>query len=117
MKKKTLKAAIPGYGATGHLATTLLAQEAKISLDQIPYRGAAPAMTDLLGGHVDLFFATPQSVVPQVAAGKLKAYGITSKESCRATSERRKLGDGARAEVRDHLLAGSVRAGRHARSR
>ena len=36
MKKQTLKAAIPGYGATGHLTTTLLAQEAKISLDQIP---------------------------------------------------------------------------------
>ncbi len=80
MKKQTLKAAIPGYGATGHLTTTLLAQQAKISLDQIPYRGAAPAMTDLLGGHVDLFFGTPQSIVPQVVAGKLKAYAITSKE-------------------------------------
>lgn len=80
MKKQTLKAAIPGYGATGHLTTTLLAQQAKVSLDQIPYRGAAPAMTDLLGGHVDLFFGTPQSIVPQVAAGKLKAYAITSKE-------------------------------------
>ena len=80
MKKQTLKAAIPGYGATGHLTTTLLTQEAKISLDQIPYRGAAPAMTDLLGGHVDLFFGTPQSIIPQVTAGKLKAYGITSKE-------------------------------------
>ncbi|MGH6789367.1 MAG: Bug family tripartite tricarboxylate transporter substrate binding protein [Pseudolabrys sp.] len=83
MKKQTLKAAIPGYGATGHLTTTLFAQEAKISLDQIPYRGAAPAMTDLLGGHVDLFFGTPQSIVPQVAAGKLKAYGITSKDSAK----------------------------------
>ena len=81
MKKQTLKAAIPGYGATGHLTTTLLAQEAKINLDQIPYRGAAPAMTDLLGSHVDLFFGTPQSIVPQVAAGKLKAYGVTSKEA------------------------------------
>jgi putative tricarboxylic transport membrane protein len=80
MKKQTLKAAIPGYGATGHLTTTLVAQEAKVSIDQIPYRGAAPAMTDLLGGHVDLFFGTPQSVVPQVTAGKLKAYAITSKE-------------------------------------
>ena len=80
MKTRRLKAAIPGYGATGHLATTLLAQEAKVQLDQIPYRGAAPAITDLLGGHVDLFFATPQSVVQQVATGKLKAYGVTSKE-------------------------------------
>jgi tripartite-type tricarboxylate transporter receptor subunit TctC len=80
MKQKPMKAGIPGYGTTGHLATTLLAQEAGVSLDQIPYRGAAPALIDLLGGQIDLFFATPQSVVQQVATGALKAYAVTSKE-------------------------------------
>jgi len=80
MKKQTLKAAIPGYGATGHLTTTLLAEETKVNIDQIPYRGSAPAMNDLLGGHVDLFIATPQAAVPQVKAQKLKAYAVTSKE-------------------------------------
>jgi tripartite-type tricarboxylate transporter receptor subunit TctC len=80
MKRQTLKAAIPGYGTTGHLATSLFAQEAGVSLDQIPYRGAAPAVTDLLGGQIDLFFATPQSVAQQVATGALKAYGVTSRE-------------------------------------
>jgi tripartite-type tricarboxylate transporter receptor subunit TctC len=80
MKQKPMKAGIPGYGTTGHLATTLLAQEAGVSLDQIPYRGAAPALTDLLGGQIDLFFATPQSIVQQVATGALKAYAVTSKE-------------------------------------
>jgi len=80
MKKQEMKAAIPGYGATGHLATTLLAQEVGVKIDQIPYRGAAPALTDLMGGQVDLFFATPQSVVQLAAAGKLKVYGITSKD-------------------------------------
>jgi tripartite-type tricarboxylate transporter receptor subunit TctC len=55
MKRQTLKAAIPGYGTTGHLATSLFAQEAGVSLDQIPYRGAAPAVTDLLGGQIALF--------------------------------------------------------------
>ena len=79
MKKERLKAALPGYGATGHLATALVAQEAGVAIDQIPYRGAAPAMTDLMGGHVDLFFGTPQSVVPQLKSGELKAYGVTSK--------------------------------------
>lgn len=79
MKTHQVKAALPGYGATGHLATTLMAQEAKVPVDQIPYRGAAPAITDLMGGHVDLFFATPQSVVPLVKDGKLKAYGLTAK--------------------------------------
>jgi putative tricarboxylic transport membrane protein len=80
MKTQTLKAAIPGYGTTSHLATTLLAQQAKVSLDQIPYRGATPAVTDLLGGHVDLLIIAPQAIVPQVTAGKLKAYAITAKE-------------------------------------
>jgi len=80
MKKQTLKAATPGVGATGHLATSLLAQEAKVAIDLIPYRGAAPALQDILGGHVDLFFATPQSVVQQVKAGEMKAYAITTSE-------------------------------------
>lgn len=80
MKQQRLKAAIPGYGATGHLATALFAQEAGAKLDLIPYRGAAPAITDLLGGHVDLFFGTPQSFVQQVATGALRDYGITAKE-------------------------------------
>ncbi|MGH6671517.1 MAG: Bug family tripartite tricarboxylate transporter substrate binding protein [Xanthobacteraceae bacterium] len=80
MKKQRLRAAIPGYGATGHLATALLAQQAGAKIDMIPYRGAAPAITDLLGGQVDLFFATPQSVVQMVNTGKLKAFGVTSKE-------------------------------------
>jgi tripartite-type tricarboxylate transporter receptor subunit TctC len=80
MKKERLKAAIPGYGATGHLATALFAQEAGVKLDMIPYRGATPAITDLLGGQVDLFFAAPQSVVQMVNSGKLKAFGVTAKQ-------------------------------------
>jgi tripartite-type tricarboxylate transporter receptor subunit TctC len=80
MKKTRMKAAIPGYGATGHLATALLAQLDGAKVDMIPYRGAAPALTDILGGHVDLFFATPQSVVQQVAVGQMKAFGITSND-------------------------------------
>jgi putative tricarboxylic transport membrane protein len=80
MKKERLREALPGYGTTGHLTSALFAQEAKVQIDFIPYRGAAPAMNDLLGDHVDLFVGTPQSVVPHVAAGKLKAYAITAKE-------------------------------------
>jgi tripartite-type tricarboxylate transporter receptor subunit TctC len=80
MKKTTLKAAIPGFGATGHLATSLLAQEVRAKVDMIPYRGAAPALTDILGSHVDVFFATPQQIIGQVKAGNVKALGITSKQ-------------------------------------
>jgi tripartite-type tricarboxylate transporter receptor subunit TctC len=80
MKKQRVRVAIQGYGTTAHMATSLFAQEARVAIDQIPYRGAAPALTDLLGGHVDLCFATPQSVVQQVAVGQMKAYGITERE-------------------------------------
>lgn len=79
-QKNTLKIAHPGVGATGHLATNLTAQEAKLKVDLIPYRGAAPALQDIVGGHVDLFYATPQSVAQQVADGQIKAYGITAKD-------------------------------------
>lgn len=80
MKTRPLKVAHPGVGATGHLASSLFAQEAKVSVDLIPYRGAAPALQDIAGGHVDLFFATPQSVLQQVASGEMKAFGITAKQ-------------------------------------
>jgi len=80
MKTNVVKMAHPGVGATGHLATSLFAQEAHVTVDHIPYRGAAPALQDIAGGHVDLFFATPQSVVQPVGSGQMKAYGITAKE-------------------------------------
>ena len=70
MKKERLKEALPGFGTTGHLTSALFAQEAKVQIDFIPYRGAAPAMTDLLGDHVDLFVGTPTSIVSHVKAGK-----------------------------------------------
>jgi putative tricarboxylic transport membrane protein len=81
MKKSPVRMAHPGTGSTGHLATSLLAKEAKVEVVGVPYRGAAPALQDIAGGHVDLFFATPQSVVQTVASGQMKAYGITSKST------------------------------------
>jgi tripartite-type tricarboxylate transporter receptor subunit TctC len=71
----------PGVGSTGHLATFLLAQALSVKVDHIPYRGAAPMLQDLLGGHIDLFFATPQQVIGQFASGAVKIFGITSKDT------------------------------------
>src|SRR5215510_3698553 len=70
----------PGVGSTGHLATALLAQALGVDVTYVPYRGAAPMLQDTLGGHIDLFFATPQQVVGQFASGEVKVFGITSKE-------------------------------------
>jgi tripartite-type tricarboxylate transporter receptor subunit TctC len=79
MKTSQARMAHPGTGSTGHLATSLVAKEARVDVVHVPYRGAAPALQDIVGGHVDLFFATPQSVVQMVADGQVKAFGITSK--------------------------------------
>ena len=79
MKKEHLKEALPGFGTTGHLTSRLFAQETKVTFDEIPYRGGTPAVTDVLGNHVDFMIGTPQQMMPLVKAGKLKAYGVTQK--------------------------------------
>ena len=81
MKTTTLRTAVPGVGTLSHLTTTMFKEAAHVPLDQIPFRGATPAMQNVLGEHVDLIMATPQSIVPQVAAGKMKAYAVTGKET------------------------------------
>ncbi|HEX5213627.1 MAG TPA: tripartite tricarboxylate transporter substrate-binding protein [Pseudolabrys sp.] len=79
MKKERLKEALPGFGTTGHLTSRLFAQETKLKFDEVPYRGGAPAATDVLGDHVDFMIGTPQQMLPLVKAGKLKAYAVTQK--------------------------------------
>ncbi len=66
-----------GVGAASHLSGLLLATETGITLQHIPYRGTGPAVTDLLGGRIDLMFA-PGPVVQQfVQSGQLRALGVT----------------------------------------
>ena len=81
MKTTSASMAHPGSGSSGHLATSLFAQEAKVTPVQVPYRGGAPMVQDILGNHVDLLFGTPQQLAPLVAAGQVKAYGVTARET------------------------------------
>ncbi len=67
-----------GNGTVGHLAGELLVRSAGIQALQVPYKGAGPAMTDLLGGQVALYFGSSVSVMPQVSAGKVRALAVTS---------------------------------------
>jgi putative tricarboxylic transport membrane protein len=80
MRKSQLNFAHPGAGTTGYITTALFLQAAKLDALLVPYRGAAPALQDMVGNHVDLFFTTPQAVLALVNAGSLKAYGITARE-------------------------------------
>ncbi len=67
-----------GNGTVGHLTGEIFAKQAGFKFLHVPYRGAAPALTDLLGGQVDFYLATPQSVVSLVKTGKLRALAVSS---------------------------------------
>ena len=69
-----------GNGTPGHLTGELFAKATGIELRHIPYRGSAPAVTDLLGGQIRLMFDPVQSILPQVRGEKLRALAVSSKE-------------------------------------
>jgi tripartite-type tricarboxylate transporter receptor subunit TctC len=68
-----------GLGSASHLCGLMFQTAIKTSLMPIPYKGTAPAMTDLLGGQVDLMCEQATSAVPQIKGGKVKVYGVTSR--------------------------------------
>jgi tripartite-type tricarboxylate transporter receptor subunit TctC len=65
-----------GNGTTNHLSGELFKSMAKVDIVHVPYRGAGPAMNDLIGGHVQMFFDLMPVVLPQVTTGKVRALGI-----------------------------------------
>jgi tripartite-type tricarboxylate transporter receptor subunit TctC len=67
-----------GNGSSGHLAGELLKMKVGISLVHAPYRGNGPALTDLLGGQVELMFPTSPSVVEYVKSGRLRGLAVTT---------------------------------------
>jgi tripartite-type tricarboxylate transporter receptor subunit TctC len=73
---RTTKIAHPGVGSFGHLAGVLLGQELGVKVTQIPYRGAGPALNDLLAGQVDISSQSAVVATPLVKAGKIKAFAI-----------------------------------------
>ena len=67
-----------GPGAPQRMGAEILQREAGLKITHVPYKGAGPAVQDLLGGQVDLFFTTPASVVSHIKAEKLKGLAVTS---------------------------------------
>lgn len=80
----TLSYASSGLGAPPHLAAELFKTRTRTKMTHIPYKGATPALTDLIGGHVDLYFGGIAGALPHVKSGKLKALAVTSRERARA---------------------------------
>jgi len=72
-----LNYASAGPGSGIHLGTVLFAETAGIDLTHIPYKGTGPALTDLLGGHVQIYFSSLPPAIGLVKEGKLRALGVT----------------------------------------
>jgi len=71
-----------GVGTTEHLAGEMLKAATGLTTVHIPYKGGAPAMNDVMGGHVPMMFTNQQNVLPHIQSGKLRALGIaTAKRS------------------------------------
>jgi tripartite-type tricarboxylate transporter receptor subunit TctC len=69
-----------GTGTSAHLAGELFKHMANVNLNTVPYKGSAPAITDLLGGQIQVMFTTVASAAPLVEAGQLRALAVTSAE-------------------------------------
>jgi tripartite-type tricarboxylate transporter receptor subunit TctC len=76
-----------GNGTTNHLSGEMFKSMAKIDIVHVPYRGAGPAMNDLIGGHVQMFFDLMPVVLPQVATGKVRALGTAGATRAAALPE------------------------------
>ena len=76
--KGKINLANAGLGAASHLCGLLFQQSMKTDMTTVPYKGTAPAMTDLLGGQVDLMCDQTTNTTQQIKGGKVKAYAVTS---------------------------------------
>jgi tripartite-type tricarboxylate transporter receptor subunit TctC len=75
-----LNCANSGYGAAAHLSAELFKSEAHVDLISVAYKGAAPALQDVIAGHVDMMFATSASVVGHLKSGLLRALAVTTRK-------------------------------------
>ena len=76
-----------GNGTSAHLAGEMFTNLAKVEMSHVPYKGAGPAMTDVLGGQVDMIFGTAAGVAGFVGNGKLRALGVTSAQRSAALKD------------------------------
>ena len=76
-RPRELNVASAGSGSSPHMALELLRGTAGIEINHIPYKGTTPAITDLLGGHIQVFFSGMPPALPLVRAGRLRALAVT----------------------------------------
>ncbi|MGI4778404.1 MAG: Bug family tripartite tricarboxylate transporter substrate binding protein [Janthinobacterium lividum] len=84
---ESLRIGLAGNGTVGHLAGEMLERRADIKILNVPYKGAGPAMTDLLGNQVELNFANTSVAIPQLGGGKVRALAISSSQRLKAVPQ------------------------------
>ena len=82
-----------GTGSSIHLAFELFRQLTQIPMQHIPYKGTGPALTDLLGGQIQLMFSSAPAAIPQIKAGKLRALAVTTEKRARSMPELPAIGE------------------------
>jgi tripartite-type tricarboxylate transporter receptor subunit TctC len=90
---QTIKVGHPGVGSFGHLGEVLVFQELGVKVTQVPYRGAGPALVDLLAGQVDLGPISAVVAAPLVKANKLKAYALIARKPFAGLPELKTMGE------------------------
>lgn len=86
-KPGSLRFASPGVGTSVHLLAELFRLQAGFEAQHIPYRGGAPAVNDLIGGHVDYLFENVPQLLPQVTGGSLRALAVTAPRRLASTPQ------------------------------
>lgn len=92
-KPGAINFASSGTGSTAHLAAELFKHMAAIDIVHVPYKGAGPAMTDLMGGRVHMLITGYSSAVPHIKAGKLRALGVTGGKRLTAAPDLPTIGE------------------------
>ena len=103
-----------GAGTPGHLTGEMFKSAAGIDIQHVPYRGSAPAVTDLIGGQIQIMFDPLQSVLSNVQGGKLRAIAVSSKARSPDVAERADDRRVRLRRLRDDGVVGGVCAGQAA---
>ena len=103
-----------GVGSVSHLCGLLLMQALGTKMTSVGYKGSGPAMTDLLGGQVDMTCDQTTNTMSQIKSGKIKAYAVTTKERLSSLPDLPTLDEAGLQRLRGNGLAWPLRAQGHA---
>ena len=113
-KEKPLNYGSGGPGAFHHLNAELFSSMVGIKMTHVPYKGSAPALTDLVAGHIQVLFTDLAPALELIRAGKVRVLGITTAEPRRGRAGNSAAREGRRARLRHRRLADDGGAGQDA---